>query len=139
MNPLFLLALGSIAVLLGLDWSIKKNRQAERLELDDDSFLLEFRGAQSTPSDLRILNLRRDLAEELGLPKSILRPEDRLNEIRDRYCLVVSGDLALSDLYEDLESKDPDGNASASRKPNPPETVGDYISLFLQISDDAID
>ncbi len=125
MSHLAILSLLLIAFLLLYDWVIKKRRIAVRDGISDNEFLESYRGKGPTEDDARILEIRQRVARELSLPASKISPEDRLIELRDRYCLVVSGHLALGDLYDDLqlEALKPDNCQALS-----PETVGEYIT-----------
>lgn len=128
MNPVLWLGLLIVGVLLTWDWLIKRRRVSSRPEVGDREFLSAYRGPQESPNDPQILEARRRIAKELSLPTGKIRPEDQLTTLRDRYCLVVSGHLALGDLLDDLEKV---GKGTDSRPASSPETVGEYISAFL--------
>jgi len=123
-----LVALFVILVLLTWDWVVKKRRVSARPDLSDQEFLGACRSCREMFSDTQILEVRQRLARELGLPAPKLRPGDLLTELRDRYCLVVSGHLALTDLYDDLEAE---GAVEGSESLKAPATIGGYIASFL--------
>jgi hypothetical protein len=96
--------------------------------MSDEEFLRAYRGGQETAADAQILETRRRIASELAFPILKIKPDDHLLELRDRYCLVVSGHLALGDLFDDLEA------AGRTDSPTPrvyPETVREYIAASL--------
>jgi hypothetical protein len=131
-NPVILLALALIGFLLGWDWLVKRRRTAQRPDVDNQDFLSAYRGSKETAADSQILDVRRQIARELALPVSKIRPDDDLTDLRDRYCVVVSGHLALGDLFDDL--------AAARREAGTPtqgfypETVREYIAATLDLS-----
>lgn len=127
MNPVLWLAIGTILALLAWDWVVKKRRIAARSDFGDEEFLKSYRGRGEPAPDAQILEARRRVARELGLPESKIRPGDRLDELRDHYCLVVSGHLALSDLDDDVGV-----GGEAEQKASHIETVGDLITAILQ-------
>lgn len=127
MNPVTWLVIVLILALLAWDWAVKKRRVRARPAVGDEEFLESYRSSGEPAPDAQILEARRRVARELGLPESKIRPEDRLSELRDRYCLVVSGHLALSDLHDDLEL-----GSQAAQEADPLETVGDLITAFLR-------
>lgn len=132
MNPLGWLALVLVGGLLSWDWLRKRRLIAARPEAGDDSFLRAFRGEAATGADREVLEVRRRIAKELSLPASKLSPEDRLVELRDRYCSVVIGHLALGDLMDDLEAEA--RKAGLAPPSGLPETVGEYIAAALGYS-----
>lgn len=132
MNPVAWFGLVLVLLLLGWDWLVKKRRLARRARLTDQDFLSAFRGPVASDADREILEVRRRIAQELALPTSSLRPEDTLTELRDHYCLVVSGHLALGDLLDDLAAAR--RGAAAAAPPAYPETVRDYIAAFVESS-----
>jgi hypothetical protein len=78
--------------------------------------------------DEDILRTRCHIARELGLSVSILHPEDDLVWLVNKYCLVLSGDIALGDLYDDLFEEN-------RQNPQPfacPETVREYIEAAIK-------
>ena len=103
--------------------------------MNDQEFLSAFRGPQETGADAQILDVRRRIARELDLPVTRLKPEDEITDLRDRYCLVVSGHLAIGDLLDDLDdmNKAVDGTATTPRAS--PETVREYIASVLAYSE----
>lgn len=127
MNPFAWLGIVVILVFLAWDWAVKKRRVRARPAVGDEEFLESFRSSGEPAPDTQILEARRWVARELGLPESKIRPEDRLSELRDRYCLVVSGHLALSDLLDDL-----DLGGQVAQEADHLETVGDLIAAFLR-------
>ncbi len=133
MKAQLLLVLLPTFVLLSWDWLVKRRRNARRPEMSDHDFLIAHRGPQDTAEDAQILRLRRQIAKELGLPVSKLRPEDDLIELRDRYSGVVSGHLALGDLFDDLDGAA--GRKAAKTLPCiTPDTVSEYIPAFIDRS-----
>lgn len=114
-------------VALGSDWLIKKGRVVRRPEMTDSEFLIAYRGPAESINDETIIELRRKIARELGLPGLKIVPDDQLIDLRDRYCLAVIGHLALDDLFEDLQERATTSFASD----NFPRTVRDYIDAFL--------
>ena len=119
-----------VGLLLGWDWVIKSRRAAQRPEMNDHEFLSAYRGPQASDADAEILGVRRRIAKELHLPESKIRPSDGLTDLRDRYCLVIDGHLALGDLFDDLQ----DLGATSSTPAVFPETVHDYVAAFLERS-----
>ena len=132
MNPVIWLGLALILPLLAWDWSVKKRRIARRPRLTDQEFLEAYVGTGVAKAEGRILEVRSQIARELSLPVSLLRPEDSLTDLRDSYCLAVSGYLALGDLLDDLESAGP--GVAATESGAEPETVRDYIATYLESS-----
>lgn len=134
MNPLLLIALCVVLVLIFWDWMVKRSRTSRKPETSDEDFLVACRGPNETGLDAIIIDKRRVIAKELGLPTEKLSPDDNLLMLRDRYCTVVSGHLALGDLLEDLEHNSPE---SAALKPQAePDTVREYIDAALERSEE---
>ena len=131
------LALALIGFLLALDWLVKKRRIARLPITTDQDFLSAFRGSQETDADEAVLAVRRRIADELGLPESILRPEDELTILRDRYCLVVSGHIAVADLHQDLDDLEEKAGRDVST-PAAPETVGEYVAAVVGCSAETV-
>lgn len=130
MNPVLWLALLVILLLLGWDWMVKRRRNAQRSETTEVDFLRGVRGPQKMALDSQILLVRQQIARELGLPTSTIAPDDRLQALRDRYSGVVSGDLALGDLIDDLvDARGPDAPPLSEA----PKTVRDYILARIHL------
>ena len=132
MNLLFWLAIPLIATLLAWDWLVKRRRVAGRAEVSDCQFLRAYRGSQETAADDVILETRRRIARELGLPVSKIQPQDELTALRDRYCLVVSGHLALGDLFDDLRAA---GRGGTKGRGLNPKTVHESIAAFIAVGE----
>jgi len=118
-----------IVSLLTCDWLIKRGRIRRRADVSDQSFLDAFNGDREGITEKEILELRRKVAKELGLTASKLSPDDDLIQLRDKYCLAVSGYLALGDLFADLEAEA--RGVGVARLRSYPATVGEYIEAFL--------
>jgi len=96
--------------------------------MSDEEFLRAY-GPGTSATSAQILECRRNIARELGLPASKIMPDDRLRELADRLSFVGSGELALSDLFDDLEAA---SRGTAARSGVHPETVRAYIESFLK-------
>lgn len=132
MNPVMWMAFVLIAFLLTWDWLVKRRRVTRRAELSDEDFLNAYGLQRDAAKDTEILEVRRQIARELGLPSAKLTPDDKLAELRDHFSLVGNGDLALADLFEDLEAAA--GKPVTARSRHMPETVREYIAAFLDRS-----
>lgn len=128
MNPVLWLVFLFTLFLLGWDWLVKRRRRAQRPETTEADFLRAIRGPMETARDSQILEARQHIAREMGLSPSTIAHDDSLDELRDRYSAVISGDLALGDLMDDLvdaRGKDAPPLAEA------PKTVRDYHLALL--------
>ncbi len=134
MSVILGVAFSIVVALLGWDRVVKKRRVARREPMDDSLFLREFRGNENTPLDSRILEVRSLISKEFGLPAARVRPDDLLSELRDQFSLVVSGHMALGDLFFDL-----DDERRKKRLPRRTDimTVSDYISAFIEPSSES--
>jgi hypothetical protein len=131
MNPLFGLALVLIGFLLGWDWLVKRWRTARRPEISSEEFLNAYSVRREVTTDAEILEIRRRIARELGVPVCKISPADNLIELSDRFSLVGNGDLALADLLDDLHAVTREATTTTLVYP---ETVRDYIATFLDHS-----
>jgi hypothetical protein len=121
-----------VGLLLGWDWVVKRRRTVRRAEMDDEEFLRAYGTSGESVDGAEILEVRGRIAREFGLPVCKLTPNDPLAELCDRFSLVGNGDLALTDLLDDLIAA---GRGAVTGEPPPyPETVRDYIEAFLERS-----
>jgi len=99
--------------------------------MSDEEFPRAY-GPGDSVTSAQILGCCRNIARELGLPVTKIMPDDSLRELADRLSFVGSGELALSDLFDDLEAA---SRGTAARSGAPPKTVRNYIEIFLKCPD----
>lgn len=117
---------------LGDGW-IRRNRRLQRPTVSDEDFLrgyLRDHGVHDSQLAPEILDLRRTIGRELGLPALKLAPGDDLSDLCDRYCPMFTGSVVWNDLFDDLQ--DLRRKAGLPATDEVPETVGRYIDLALE-------
>lgn len=126
MNPSWLLVIGISLVPIVIARAIKRKRVAGKEEMVDDVFVDYFRGMVPPRRLDDVLSTRDLVAESLRLPPNKLAPTDSLIELRDRLCPVVSGHIAIGELFEDLESE-----IKGRVSDRDIDTIADFIVCYL--------
>lgn len=131
MIPILIVALVLTCGALFYDRLVKKRKLTGREEMEEDIFLQYFEYKVDETHFARVITTRNLIAKELGLPANRIRPTDVLVELRDEFCPVVSGHMALGELLEDLDSEiEPRVLVEGV------ETVGQYIEQYISGSEE---